>query len=375
VTTEIHTRRPPIASGTTTVLVTGAAGGVGRRVVERLAADATVDAVIALDVTAMPRGFDPTRVEFHRASVATAPLEDLLSGVSCIIHLAFANDTERRVRASELTNVEGTRRLLAAASVAGVGQIVLMSSAIVYGAWPNNPVPLIEDAAIRPNPDFAYALQQAQREQLAVDWRGDDADGDGHAGGRALAVLRPCLGLGPDRSPWLARSLAAAAGMRLAEDDPPQQFLHLDDLADAIVVARRERLDGVYNVAPDGWIRGETVRELAVARPRLRLPGAAAHLVAKARWRFQRGPIPPGLLPYTSYPWVVANDRMKAAGWQPRRTSEQAYVAGTEAKWWTLLTPSRKQELALGAAGTGVATIAVVVALIARRAIRRARLL
>ena len=362
------------------MLVTGAAGGVGRRVVEQLAADATVDAVIALDVTAMPRGFDPTRVEFHRASVATAPLADLLGGVSCIIHLAFATDTERRVRASELTNIEGTRRLLAAASAAGVEQIVLMSSAIVYGAWPNNPVPLIEDAAIRPNPDFAYALQQAQREQLAVDWRdhgvgGGSARGGGDGDGeRALAVLRPCLGLGPDRSPWLARSLAAAAGMRLAEDDPPQQFLHLDDLAEAIGVARRQRLDGVYNVAPDGWVRGETVRELAVARPRLRLPGAVAHLVARARWRFQRGPIPPGLLPYTSYPWVVANDRMKAAGWRPRHTSEQAYVAGTEAKWWTLLTPSRKQELALGAAGTGIAAIGAVTGLLIRRAVRRARL-
>jgi nucleoside-diphosphate-sugar epimerase len=348
------------------VLVTGAAGGVGRRVVELLGADATVDAVIALDVNDMPRGFDPTRVEFHRSSVATAPLEELLGDVGCIIHLAFATDTERRVRASELTNIEGTRRLLAAASAAGVEQIVLMSSAIVYGAWPNNALPLTEDAPIRPNPDFAYALQQAQREQLAVDWRGERDE-------RALAVLRPCLGLGPDRSPWLARSLAAAAGMRLAEDDPPQQFLHLDDLAAAIVVARRERLDGVYNVAPDGWIRGETVRELAVARPRLRLPATAAHLVARARWRFQRGPIPPGLLPYTSYPWVVANDRMKAAGWRPRRTSEQAYFAGTEAKWWTLLTPSRKQELAMGAAGTGIVGVAAIVALIIRRAVRRAR--
>ncbi len=347
------------------VLVTGAAGGVGKRVVERILADPGIDGVVALDVSPAPPGTNwPSSVDFYQASVANAAIEELLVGVDVIVHLAFATDTERRDRASAKTNVAGTRRLLGAAASAGVDHVVLMSSAIVYGAWPNNPVPLTEDAAIRPNPDFTYALQQAQREQLAVDW--------GSAmPGRTVAVLRPCLGLGSDRSPWLARSLAAAAGARLAEDDPPQQYLHLDDLAAAVDLARRERLDGTYNVAPDGWIPGETVRALAIARPRLRLPGRVAHFVAGARWRFQRGPIPPGMLPYTTCPWVVSNDRMRAAGWRPTHTNEQAYVNGTEAKWWTLLTPSRKQELALGAAGSVLLGLGGTIAVVVRRALRR----
>ena len=69
------------------------------------------------------------------------------------------------------------------------------------------------------------------------------------------------------------------------------------------------------------------------------------------RWRFQRGPIPPGLRSYTREPWLVANDRLKAQGWRPTVTNEQAYVEGTEARWWTMITPKRRQELTLGGDG------------------------
>ncbi len=346
------------------VVVTGAAGGVGQRVLRLLADDPTVDEVVALDI--VPRPDDLPKVIYHQASVATADLVPLVAGATTVVHLAFAVDTEWRRRHTEATNVDGTRRLLAAMDAAGTRHMVAMSSALVYGAWPNNAVPITEDAPVRPNPGFAYAVQQAQREQLVAEWVGDGPE-------RVAAVLRPCLGLGPEQSPWLAASLAAAAGMRLAEEDPPVQFVSLDDLAAAIDLVRRRRLDGVFNVAPDGWMPGETARALAVARPRLRLPGAVASQLARLRWRFQRGPIPPGMLPFTRHPWVVASDRLRAEGWAPRSTSEQAYVAGTEAKWWTLLTPGRKQELALGGALAGGVGVLGSVAIIVRRVLRSRR--
>jgi hypothetical protein len=95
--------------------------------------------------------------------------------------------------------------------------------------------------------------------------------------------------------------------------------------------------------------------------------------IGNLRWRFQRGPIPPGLLPYSTYAWLVANDRLKAEGWHPKVTNEQAYVAGTETRWWQLLTPKRRQELALGAAGLLAAGAVTATVLIVRRAVRAGR--
>ena len=82
------------------------------------------------------------------------------------------------------------------------------------------------------------------------------------------------------------------------------------------MLAVERELDGVYNVAPDGWVPGERVRALSGEVPRIKLPERLAEIVARLRWRFQRGPIPPGMRSYTRWPWLVANDRLKAEGWQ-----------------------------------------------------------
>lgn len=245
---------------------------------------------------------------------------------------------------------------------ADVRHVVLVSSAMVYGAWENNPVPLTEDALLRPDVEFVFARQLGAAEQLVDEWRRE-------LPGRTATVLRPAIGMAADDTSRLAAALAAGMGQRFGTADPPAQFLHLDDLAAAVLLAVEQQLDGVYNVAPDGWIAGERVRALAGAVPRLKLPDRVSEVVNNLRWRFQRGPIPPGLRSYTRSPWLIANDRLKAAGWQPNVTNEQAFVEGTEGKWWTMVSPKRRQEITLG--GTVVATI--VGLLFAVRAIRRAR--
>jgi hypothetical protein len=129
----------------------------------------------------------------------------------------------------------------------------------------------------------------------------------------------------------------------------------------------------VFNVAPDGWVPGERVRALSGERPRIPLPERASEVIGRLRWRFQRGPIPPGLRSYTLEPWVVANGRLRTNGWEPTVTNEQAYVESTESKWWTMISPKRRQELALGA-GVLAAVIGIVVAaLVGRRQLRRRR--
>ena len=75
-----------------------------------------------------------------------------------------------------------------------------------------------------------------------------------------------------DGTSSLVRALAAGLGHRFGEDDPVAQFVHLDDVASAVALSVERRLDGVYNVAPDGWIPGERVRALTGDRLRFPLP-------------------------------------------------------------------------------------------------------
>jgi nucleoside-diphosphate-sugar epimerase len=348
------------------VVVTGAAGAIGRRVVALLAQAPDVASVVALD--RRPVAESQPKVQ-HRTLPASGELDRPdtvadLTGAATLVHLPFAASSIRRRPGALQTDV--TRQLLSAATAAGVQHLVVLSSATVYGAWPNNPVPITEGAALRPVPEFAYAVGHAEVEQLVVDWAEEEPR-------RTVAVLRPVTGLAEDSSSWLARALVGGAGLLAPEEDPPAQFVHLDDVASAVALARAKRLDGTFNVSPDGWIDGTRIRALAGAKPRVRPPAWFTQWVANLRWRFQRGPIPPGLLPYVTHAWLVANDRLKAEGWTPRVTNEQAYVAGTETRWWQLLTPKRRQELALGAAGVAAAGAVVTAVLLIRRAVRARR--
>jgi nucleoside-diphosphate-sugar epimerase len=252
--------------------------------------------------------------------------------------------------------------VLDAASAVGIEHVVLLSSATAYGAWANNPVPLTEDAPLRPNPGVRFAAEKAEVERVAAEWRDDHP-------GATVAVLRPTVTVGDEDTDWLTRALTRATPIPLTEDEPPAQLLDIEDLAAAVDLARRARLDGPRNVAPDGWVDGDTARALAGGSARLRLPERLAVRVAGWRWRWGASPTPPALLPYTVFPWVVANDRLRADGWTPSATNEEAFVAGHRAGPWATLSPSRRQEIALGA--TGVAVVGLVGGVVA--ALRRRR--
>jgi hypothetical protein len=136
------------------------------------------------------------------------------------------------------------------------------------------------------------------------------------------------------------------------------QLLHLDDLATAVVLAATARLDGIFNVAPDGWVSGEDARALAGDPPRLSLPTWVVTALTSVGWRWKVGRMPPGLVPYTMHPWVVANDRLKAAGWSPGHTNDETFVYATTGTPWSRLNPKRRQELALGATAAGAVALA-----------------
>ena len=233
---------------------------------------------------------------------------------------------------------------------------------MVYGAWANNPVPITEEAVLRPDVEFVYARQLGSVEQLADEWR--------------LAATRiarsPCCarrspwrrtarsGLPPRSPPAWANEWARTIRRRsscISTISRPQSCSPPRNVSTVCTTSRRT-----------GGSRASACARLAGAVPRLKLPDRATEVIGNLRWRFQRGPIPPGLRSYTRWSWLVANDRLKAEGWSPTVTNEQAYVEGTEAKWWTMVSPKRRQEIAL----SGLAALLATVGIIVWRGVRRA---
>ena len=145
------------------------------------------------------------------------------------------------------------------------------------------------------------------------------------------------------------------------------QYLHVDDLAAAVVAAIQTRFDGVANVAPDSWIPPDALADLEGPQARVRVPAWAARAVAAVRQRSGLAPIPPGIVPYTSHSWVVANDRIRALGWEADYSNEEAWVVSHDPSPLEQLPARRRQELALGAAAALAIGCAVGAVLVLRR--------
>jgi nucleoside-diphosphate-sugar epimerase len=348
------------------IAVTGAAGPVGRRLCAVLAADPDVELVRAIDrrrVHLPDSGRnDPRRerLDVRRAHLREADLDDLLDGIDVVCHLAGSDPLEDTTADHDLL---ATSRLLEAVERSDVRQLVARTSATIYGAWPDNPVPLTEAADLRPNPGTSWVQMRERIEVLLATFASSHP-------AVAVAVLRPSVTVSEEGPDELGRVLAAARVVAPADAASPAQFVHVDDVVAAVDVVRRNRAEGAFNVAPDGAIPAERIRALVGGAPRLPLPAPLARRLTAIGWRYRLAPTPPGFVPFVTDSWVVANDRLRALGWEPTMTNDEAYVAGHAAAPWAQISPKRRQELALAVAAAVVAAVGAGAAAAVRRALR-----
>src|SRR5262249_45257440 len=134
-------------------------------------------------------------------------------------------------------NTRAAQTVLTAAFAAGVRRVVVVTSAMVYGARADNPVPLPDGAELRAVPEASAIGDLLEVERIAARARRSHR-------GLAVTVLRPAVVLGAgDREP-LAALLSAPRLLRIRGSVGHWQFCHVADLATAIEVAALGGLDG-----------------------------------------------------------------------------------------------------------------------------------
>lgn len=326
-----------------------------------LLADPSVAQVVTIDRDPVGRHDHELargRVVSHRLHLKGDGLDPVLAGVDVLCHLAGSDPLEGTATDHDLHT---TTRVLDAAHRAGVGHVIVRTSATVYGAWPDNPVPMSETASIRPNDESDWVRMRARIEDRVLAFAAADPD-------LAVTILRPCVTVSPSGPDELGRVLAAARLVAPTAGRAPVQFVHAADVASAVDVVRQRRATGIFNVAADGSLDDDMVRALLGGSPRVPLPMSVARRITAFGWRHRLAPTPPGFVPFAVHPWVVANDRLRAEGWVPEHTNEEAFVVGHAAAPWASITPQRRQELALGlTAATLVGGLAAGAAVVRRR--------
>ena len=301
-------------------VITGGAGYIGSRLVDFLSRRDDTEKIVVCDV-ASPRSYVP-KSEFERVDVrdrdgVRATLER--ARPDAVVHLAFILNPSHDEALMYDVDVNGTHNVLEAAAGAGTQQVLVTSSGVAYGAFPDNPVPLTEEHPVRGVAAFSYARDKTESDRICQLWAAKYPE-------RTMTIVRPCIVFGPNVNNYLVRlwtkqPFAADPGTL----DNDIQFVHEDDVVEAITALLLGRHGGAFNVAGDGVMTSRECAEM-IGSPIRRMRVRAYRGLARAMWNLRLSEAPPGSVDFELYPWIVSNDKLKReTSWSPRHTTRETF--------------------------------------------------
>ncbi len=235
-------------------LVTGATGFIGGHVALRLLRDGWRVRVLARrpERAAALRGAGAEVVAGDVEDAQTLPAA--MHGVDALFHAAASVDLVKPDRNAILrTNVEGTRKVLAAAQAAHVGRVVYFSSVAAIGRRQET-----ADETVWNDGRYLghYEESKHKAEQVALEF--------GRNGLDVVHVL-PCVVIGPGDPKtgafikrYLRRRIPA-----VPRRDGAASYVHVDDLVDGVLLAfKKGRPNERYIFSQVTWTTSDLLREL-----------------------------------------------------------------------------------------------------------------
>ena len=301
------------------IAITGAGGYIGQALIDYLDGYDDCEAILGIDLQKTSRSSN--QLTFIEKDIRDASLgKDIKNfSVDTMIHLAFVVNPMHDEQEMYSINVNGTLNILDICARQGIKHIIVASSGTAYGAWPDNPVPLTEDHPIRIfPPSFGYANHKGINEKHFHAFKQKHPD-------VLLNIVRPCIVFGPNTENYLSRYWQTFPFIPLIDGhDPSFQFVHESDVAALFTLLIEKQVDGAFNVAGDGNMQ---VSELArlIRKPSFYFPKWMLKTIIWLGWHahfvFE---MPPGIVEYSTYPWVLDTQRAKKIlGWQPQYSTRQ----------------------------------------------------
>ncbi|MGQ9572103.1 MAG: NAD-dependent epimerase/dehydratase family protein [Dehalococcoidia bacterium] len=301
-----------------TALVTGAAGFIGRYVVEHLVALGV--RVRATDLPGKGTAyFDAIGVEFVEADLTKPETLPALfdGGVDRVFHLGAICNFSTPYEKLRPINVHGVERITRLALDAGVKRYVHVSSTSVYGPYLGTP--FREDAPR--NPQDNYGKSKKDGEDIV--WRRLEE-------GLAGIITRPCTVYGPGCTDGAGKVFSRPTSIKAIPGNGQQLLsnVRVEDVAGTVVHLSHldEAVGKVFNIADDSHPRVAealtiAARTFGAQPPKLHLPLVVVKAFARVDGLISRakGRIPDleyDAVRYLARDYVVDNTKLKATGYK-----------------------------------------------------------
>jgi UDP-glucose 4-epimerase len=312
------------------VLITGAAGYLGRETLQQLAPHrGQLRQLIATDIREVDGPQRTAGVEYVCADIRSVEMPALFKqhGVDVVVHLA-AIVTPGRQSDRELEysiDVLGTENVLKACVAAEVKKIIVTSSGAAYGYYRDNPEWLSETHPLRGNEEFAYSHHKRLVEEMLARYR------EQHPQLQQL-IFRPGVVLGKNVNNQITALFEKNFVLGLRGAGSPFVFIWDQDVAACLVKGILENKTGIYNLAGEGTLN---LREIAalLQKPFLPLP---VPLVKSAFWLLRKLRLTqygPEQVNFLRYRPVLSNQKLKTEfGYTPQLTSKEVFEYYLSAK-------------------------------------------
>ncbi|MFN8545065.1 MAG: NAD-dependent epimerase/dehydratase family protein [Candidatus Binatia bacterium] len=299
------------------ILITGISGGQGRLIARRLAATFHITGV-----DRSPWQGHPVGIRMHVVDIRKRRFEDIFrtERPDAVVHLAFVRHFRGAPEVRHEVNVLGTKRVLEYAVAAGVKRVVVLSSGYVYGALPDNPYYMDEDSALNVSRTYPEVRDLTEVDTLATTflWKHPEI---------ATSILRPVNTLGYYVHSAIGRYLRQRYVPTLMGYNPMMQFIHEEDVAEAVALALQTGTHGVFNVVGPGAVPVKVAVHETGGIP-VPIPESLAYAVFGSLFRFGLYHTPTGALDFLKYPSMLDGRRFQhATGFAPLFTLEDVFAS------------------------------------------------
>jgi UDP-glucose 4-epimerase len=221
-----------------------------------------------------------------------------------VIHLNMLHSPRAKSRDKYSTNIGGTSRVMAHCAKYGVKKLIFLSSANVYGPRPDNTQFLTEDAPLLGSEQFSELRALVGADMLAQSffWKYPSVE---------TVILRPVHILGEVRN-------APSNYLRLEQPwcvtgyDPMLQVIHEADVANAILLALKPGVTGIFNLAGCTPCPLSRLLELAGCAPR-RMPMPILSLALSRMWKMRLTTFPAQELDHLRFVCMVDDGLAKSS--------------------------------------------------------------
>ncbi len=303
------------------VLVTGAAGFIGKSLIAELARDKSTNSeIVALDLRDVAAHDRLPNVAYVTGDIRDPALKGIFEkhAPRTVVHLASVVAVGGDPQRDWEIDVLGTKNVLQAALNAGVEHLIVTSSGAAYGYHADNPVPLSEDDPLRGNEDFPYARNKREVEEMLIEWR----DLYPHL---EQTIFRPCTVLGPTTHNQITAMFERPVVMGLTGTSTPFSLIADTDVVDALVRAVRHSKPGIYNLSSDGFL---SLRDIAKLnhKPYFAIPPAVLKSALWLLHALRITELTPGNVKFIQYRPVLSNEKLKSEfGFTPQHNAAEVF--------------------------------------------------